>query len=398
MAKYTVFLSEPEAAETDLVGNEAKQLHLLMENAVRVPDGFVVTADTLEEFLTHSGAGEKIAHLFSGDVKDERGLDILSRQAVEVVKGAEMSWDIEADLVGAYEHIARQQDIGSPRVWVAVSVAFHPDRFPYFANTFERRSVLHDRRDLDKAVKEAWASLYSPETLRYFREIEWDLRDVRASVLVQHGVAPEASGVAVAVPDDQGGHDLIVKVVLGSAMSLEKGTVEPDTYIVNMETGEVSDRDTRTQEVFHYPDEKGRMRPLRLPPDLASQPKLPEEACAELARLSRLAMKIFGQPMVLEWALVGEDVWIVDAIPLAAIEDMADEEEVEPEPAPVPPPSSPAPAVAPEPQPHPYEDDQDMMDALAAFGFAPKRKATPPPPVEVAPAPPQPEPEPEPEP
>ncbi len=400
MAKYTLFLNEPEAMDRDVVGREVQQLHLLMENAVRVPEGFVVTPDALDEFLEESGAGAKISHLFSGDVKGGKGLEILSGQAVEAIRGADMGWDIEADILGAYEHLARQQETGTPQVSVAVSVAYHPDRFPYFANTFERRAPVHTRHDLDKAVKEAWASLFTVESLRYFRSIGWDLKDVRASVLVQHSVPAEASGVAVAVPDDEGGHDLVVKVVLGSAIALERGDVEPDTYVVDIGTGEVTDRDTRTQETFWYPDEGGRMRPLRLPPDLASQPKVPDDACAELARLSRLALKVFGQPMVLEWALVGDSVWVVDAIPLAAVEDMADEGEEAatpaatapgPAPAPVAPPAPAAPAAPAAPEPHPYGEDPEMMEALAAFGFAPTRKRR------TAPPPPAPEPEPEPE-
>jgi len=429
LAKYTLFLNEPEAMDRETVGREVQQLHLLLENAVRVPEGFVVTPEALDEFLEESGAGAKITHLFSSDVKDDKGLEILSAQAVEVVRGADMSWDIEADIIGAYEHLARQQDTGTPLVSVAVSVAFHPDKFPYFANTFERRAEAHTRHDLDKAIKDAWASLFTVESLRYFGSIGWDLKDVRASVLVQYNVPAEASGVAVAVPDEEGGHDLVVKVVLGSAMALERGEIDPDTYIVDLESGEVTDRDTKTQETFWYPDENGRMRPIQLPPDLASQPKVPDEACAELARLSRLALKVFGQPMVLEWALVDDKVWVVDAIPLAAVEDMADGEEepaaaeapaaTAPPPTPAAPPPTVAPVVAPPakaaPEPHPYEDDPEMMEALAAFGFAPTRKrraAPPPPPVRPEPEPevieepepepevieePEPEPEPEPE-
>ncbi len=387
MANYTVFLTEPEALDVDIVGREAHQLHLLLENAVRVPDGFVITADTLHDFLETSGAGAKLAHMFSADLPEERGLEILSRQAVEIVLGSEMSWDIEAGIIGAYEHLARQQAVGAPKVSVIVSVAFHPERFPYFADTFERRATVHDRHDLDKAVKEAWASLYTPESLRFFNSIGWDLEDVRASVLVQHDIAPEASGVAFTVPDEEAGHDMIIKAVLGSAMALEKGIVEPDTYLVDLKSGEVKDRDQRTQEEFYYPDEAGRMRPIRLPHDLASQPKLPDEAMAELARLSRLALKIFGQPMVLEWALVEDGVWVVNAVPMSAIEEMEDDEEEEVAPptaapaAQAPPPTAPIETAPPRPA---MQEDDDVMEVLAAMGMATKRRPAPPP-VEMEP-------------
>ena len=89
------------------------------------------------------------------------------------------------------------------------------------------------------------------------------------------------------------------------------------------------------------------MRPIRLPPDLANQPKVPDETCAELARISRLALKVFGRPMVLEWALVDDAVWIVDAIPLDAVEDMAGEEEAEGQAEPTPPEPEPASEEAP---------------------------------------------------
>ena len=102
MTKYTVYLSEPEALEVNVVGKEAHHLHLLQENAVRVPDGFVITSQALQDFLEQSGTGKKIAHMFSAELPEERGLEIISRQAVETILASEVGWDIEAAIIGAY--------------------------------------------------------------------------------------------------------------------------------------------------------------------------------------------------------------------------------------------------------------------------------------------------------
>jgi len=445
MGKYTVFLDESGGGDFEAVGREAQQLHLLLENAVRVPEGFVVTAQAFKDFLERSGAGEKIRHLLTASDVDAKGIEILTRQAQEAIMGADMDWDIESEIVGGYEHVARSDVDPSPRVTVVASVALHPDRFPYFANTFERRAALHDRHDLEKAVKEAWASLFTLESLEYFDSIGWDLPDIRASVIVQRAVAAEVSGVAVVA----GGDRLIVKGVLGSASALERGLIEAETDVVDLERGAVLQRTSPKQDSFLYPDKAGRLRPLTLSPELVGTPKVPDDACAELARIVRLAAKVFGRPMVVEWAIAGDAVWAINAIPVEAVEGGEAPREAAPAPAPPPAPTrAPAPAPAPTGTPEPPtapqpvespvspvpapaaaapETDAQVKDALAKLGFpvgwdgrkysgetpsalAPSTAQPPPPPplpppmpspqppMPPLPSPPPPSPEPEPEP
>jgi pyruvate,water dikinase len=380
MGKYTVFLEESGGCEFEAVGREAQQLHLLVENAVRVPEGFVVTAQALQDFLERSGAGERIHHLLTASDVDAKGIEILTRQAQDVIMGADMDWDIESEIVGGYEHVARSDVDPSPKVTVVASVALHPDRFPYFANTFERRAVLHDRHDLERAVKEAWASLFTLDSLEYFDSIGWDLPDIRASVLVQRAVAAEVSGVAVVA----GGERLVVKGVLGSASALERGLIEAETVVVDLGRGAVLQRTSPKQDSFLFPDKAGRLRPLTLSPELMGSPKVPDDACAELARLARLAAKVFGRSMVIEWAIADDAVWAINVIPLEAIEGGEAPREAAPAPGPAPAPR-PAEAAPPEPAsaqpagptaaPAPAaaaasaETDPLVKDALSKLGF-----------------------------
>ncbi len=412
MSKYTVFLEDADACDAGVVGREAQHLHLLLENGVKVPQGFAVTAQALSDFLKGSGAGERIQHLLAGGEVDAKGLGILTRQAQEAVMTADLDWDIESELVGGYEHVARSDVEGSPKVTVVASVAFHPKSFPYFANTFERRSQAHDRHDLDRALKEAWASLFTLESLEYFDSIGWDLGDIRASVVVQLALSPEVSGVVVPTTGPGGASRLIIKAVLGSASALERGLIEPETVVVDLDHGSVVERQTPKQDSFLFPDRAGHLRPLTLTPDLAGAAKVPDEACAELARLERLAAKVFGGPMVLEWAIEGDSVWIVNAIPLSAVEGEAPEEGPAPEeaePAVAMPPAAaaevppaetaelftPVPTgaqAAPKPAAAaPSEEDALLQDTLSKLGLASKRRpgraAKPPARAVPAPAP-----------
>ena len=409
-----MFLEEGDAVDAAVVGREAQQLHLLLENGVRVPQGFVVTAQAFADFMKGSGAGDKVRHLLTAPDVDAMGIGILTRQAQEAVMSSDLDWDIESEAVGGYEHLARADVDSSPKVSVVASVAFHDGSFPYFANTFERRSEPHDRHDLDRALKQAWASLFTVESLQYFDSIGWDLGDIRASVLVQRALLAEVAGVAVPTTGPGGAPRLIVKGVLGSASALERALVEPETVVVDLEKGSTVERKSPKQDSFLYPDKSGRLRPLPLTPDLAAAPKVPDEACAELARLARLAHKVFGRPMVLEWAIEGDSVWVVNAIPVEAIqggpregEGAAGEEEREgAEAAPAPPPAA-SPKAEPGPPQYmppvaPIEGlskgEHDMVrEALEKMGFAPKVRAAeapavpsptpvaPPPPIEEAP-------------
>ena len=76
----------------------------------------------------------------------------------------------------------------------------------------------------------------------------------------------DPSTTAFMLGDDSGRDPLLFEwqdwEQLGSAIALERGDVEPDTYVVDIGTGEVTDRDTRTQETFWY------LSVWRLPPSM----------------------------------------------------------------------------------------------------------------------------------
>ncbi len=91
VSEFIAFLEEPEASDPELIGREAQQLHLLSENAVLVPDGFMVTSTALRDFLDGSGVGERIKRLLTAEGVDEKGLEILSREATTVTLGKSTS-------------------------------------------------------------------------------------------------------------------------------------------------------------------------------------------------------------------------------------------------------------------------------------------------------------------
>ena len=80
------------------------------ENAVLVPEGYIVTSTALENFLDSTGVGERIKRLLTAEGVDRKGLEILAREAVETVMGY-LKEKLPAPIAAQIDSILESPDI-----------------------------------------------------------------------------------------------------------------------------------------------------------------------------------------------------------------------------------------------------------------------------------------------
>ncbi|KQR17328.1 PEP/pyruvate-binding domain-containing protein [Cellulomonas sp. Leaf334] len=160
------------------------------------------------------------------------------------------------------------------------------------------------------AVRACWASLHSARAVAYRGA---SATSPRMAVLVQRHLDAEVSGVMF-TPGGPGGPTQI-EASWGLGPSVVGGTVTPDAYRVDADgtvTRTVADKRTRldrrgTQVVTSDVPEPDRRRPT-----------LDDATAAGLAGLGRSIAAVLGGPQDVEWALVGGDLWVLQARPTTA--------------------------------------------------------------------------------
>ncbi|MFZ2087764.1 MAG: PEP/pyruvate-binding domain-containing protein, partial [Desulfobaccales bacterium] len=152
-------------------------------------------------------------------------------------------------------------------------------------------------------IKLVWASLWSDAALLYRRELGLDVRKSSMAVVIQEMVAGGTSGVVFG-QNPQEASQAVIEAVYGLNQGLVDGTVEPDRWLLDRETGKILDYRAAPKNEVLLPGEEG-VRLAGLSPEQLQAPPLTESEVAQVFRLVRRGEELFGAPQDMEWTFAG---------------------------------------------------------------------------------------------
>lgn len=267
MAGPVVWLSEAASRDVAIAGGKGSSLARMIAAGLPVPDGFVVTAGTLERAVD----GTRLRELArAGDHESARAL----------VAAAEVPQQAIACAYGK---------LGG-RVAVRSSAVAEDSEAASYAGQQETYLDVEGAAAVGERVRACWQSFFSERAL-FYRSHKGELDDLAMSVVVQRMVAAERAGVLLTVDPVQRRRDrMIVEAVPGLGESLVSGEETPDHYVV---------------------DRAGTVKREAAPRSLLEAADL-----AALARLGDQLEDYFGSPQDVEWAIADGVVHLLQSRPV----------------------------------------------------------------------------------
>lgn len=195
---------------------------------------------------------------------------------------------------------------GRPTEPVAVRSSATAEDLPGFSFAGQQDTFLEvaTTDELLTRIGECWSSLWSERAISY-RQRNAIGHDVSLAVVVQQMVDADASGVLFTANPRTGRRDeMVVEAVTGLGEDLVSGRVTPQEFALDGATGEIRSR----QVVGSAPT-----------PATGSATPLTCERLRELAALGRRVVEIYGEPMDIEWARLGDELFILQARPLTSL-------------------------------------------------------------------------------
>jgi pyruvate,water dikinase len=279
--KLIVSLDEITNSQIDTVGSKAANLGEMLQAGFPVPDGFVLTTDAYESFMTANGLNNESSY---DDV-----LNALMPTYVEDQLRAALtpynsfSWAVRSS--GVAEDLADAS----------------------FAGQYETVLGVQGFEELSNAIRRCWASAFSDRVSTYLAE-KGELGRGSMAVLVQRLVFADAAGVAFSANPVTGNRDeCIINAVKGLGESLVSGQSTPDEWVVNGNDAES----------------------LTLPENAITRVQ-----ALELADMAKQAESHFGEPQDIEWAIKDGKMYMLQSRPITALPD-----HLKPVPVPIEPPS-----------------------------------------------------------
>lgn len=296
-------------AGTDLLGGKGASLAALAGAGLRVPPGFVVSADAYRRTVV-DGIGDELGAALSalpdggGTAPDE--LDAATARVRELVAAVELGPDLADAVRRAYGALGGDGAGGDDTaVAVRSSSAAEDSAEHSFAGEHDTHLWVRGADEVLARVRDCWASLFTARATGYRRRAGLDGAGDAMAVVVQEMVPARAAGVLMTLNPENGDRSKVaVESVWGLGELLVSGAATPDGFLLDKVTAEVVRRT-----VVEKPTEMveagygGGTAVVDVPAGRRTTASLTDAELAELLRLGRLVERHFGRPQDAEFVV-----------------------------------------------------------------------------------------------
>ncbi|HMK53699.1 MAG TPA: phosphoenolpyruvate synthase [Methanobacteriaceae archaeon] len=326
--EFVKFFEELGKEDVDVAGGKGANLGELTQAGIPVPPGFVVTSATYQKFIEETGIFDEIMDILSPlDVNQNRELQEAARKIKKLIIGTRMPDDIRRIIIEAYNALCHR--IGTDDVFVAIRSSATAEDLPEasFAGQQDTYLNIKGNDDVLKYVQKCWASLFGARAIFYREENNFEHDKVYIAVVVQEMVDAEKAGVMFTVHPSTGEEKILIEAAWGLGEAVVSGTVTPDTYWVEKETGKIEEHQVSEKNIMFIRDpDQGNTVQLPVPEDLKNKQVLNDDEIARLTELGRNIHNHYQFPQDTEWAIEGDHIFMLQSRPVTTLQEGTVEE------------------------------------------------------------------------
>lgn len=299
-------ISEIGLEDVGTVGGKGANLGELTSCGLPVPPGFVITAESFLAAVEAAGCRSELADgTGTAPAMDRERLETFGERARTLVHDSGIPADVRDEILAAFEQL------GADRVAVRSSATAEDSSDTSFAGMHASFTNVSAEHLIDR-VLDCWTSLYGDRAVAYRAERE--LADEPAiAVVVQQMLDSDRSGVMFTTNDS--GDSIVIEAAFGLGEYVVAGTVEPDSYRVDRETGRLTE--------IHIGDKSSAListstgeHAEAIDADRAAAQVLTSTEIVQLAALGKAIEGHYATPQDIEWVFVGPDLAFVQSRPI----------------------------------------------------------------------------------
>lgn len=304
-----LFFSEIYLNDVEKAGAKGAVLGELSKN-LSVPSGFVVSSDVYELFIEKNNLKIKIKNILS--VTDTGNAEKLQRFANEIQKlivNSKVDEELKERINESYENLdvgkGTTEDLMKTQdVFVAVRCSSTIEETDSLSFSDLHATYLNIKgiKNLVKAIKSCWASLFTARAISYREKHDIDHFSESMAVIVQKMISSKKGGLLfTANPVTGNRNEIVIEACLGLSEALVEGKIDADNYIVNKESFDILSKEVKEQEFRYFFDENGKSVREDLG-DVGKKQKLEVDEIRELTRIGKKIEKYVKAEQEIEWA------------------------------------------------------------------------------------------------
>ncbi len=316
--KNIYWLDELDKNSLSIAGGKGANLAEMYNAGFKVPEAFIVPAQSYFDFVRKNGLEEIIARETKNlDYENTAAVQKASQTIKTAILNARMHQEVAADVTRAYNKICNSKSMipsMNEEVFVAIRSSATAEDLPTssfagiqatFLNVKGSENVVH-------AVKQCWASLFEARAIYYRQQQGFDHLKVGIADVVQRMVQSEKSGIVfTADPVFQDENKIVIEAGFGLGEAIVSGSVTPDKYVVEKGSYRILEKTPEKQERMITKTAKGDEW-VEVEQEMQEVQKLSNEEILALAKTcSEIERHYGGKPQDIEFAIEGKDIYIV---------------------------------------------------------------------------------------
>jgi len=331
MTEMNILPLDTSEATLEVVGGKGRSLAEMANAGLDVPGGFYVTTAAYRRFVEENKLQEEIIDLAKPVIGEYTlSFDAASEAIQALFQKGSLTDEMAAEIREAYGAV----DGENPPV--AVRSSANAEDLPDMSFAGQQDTYLNVRGadEIVGAVRNCWASLWTPRAIAYRHEMGIEQDAVAMAVVVQLMVPSDVSGILfTANPATGERSEMIINASFGLGEAVVGGQVTPDTFIVDRETTAAKETIIGAKEQKIVPDGNQGTRLEDIAENERGQSSLSDDAIKELAALALKAEAHFkGVPQDIEWAYSEGKLYMLQSRPITNLPPQPIEVSWEPNP------------------------------------------------------------------
>lgn len=232
--------SEIGIGDIQLVGGKNASLGEMYQNlrpkGVRIPEGFVITAEAFSKLLSvHNISDSIFTKLEELNAQDVVALEATGREIRDLIRSSGLPAELSADIRNAYTELCQHIGVADVPVAVRSSATAEDLAEASFAGQQETFLNVRGAEALLEACLNCFASLFTDRAISYRASHGFDHRTVKLSIGVQRMVESDkaSSGIIFTLDTETGARNVIlINSAYGLGENIVGGRVDPDEFLL----------------------------------------------------------------------------------------------------------------------------------------------------------------------
>ncbi|MBU1202494.1 phosphoenolpyruvate synthase [Patescibacteria group bacterium] len=330
--KYILWFKEIGIKDVPSVGGKNASLgemySKLTRKGVPIPNGFAVTAEAYDYFITTTGVKKEIRQILKTlNTHNIKNLQEHAHKVRQAILKAEFPEDLKEDIVNNYHKLSKE--FKTTNVDVAVRSSATAEDLPdaSFAGQQDTYLNVEGAEEILDACKRCMASLFTDRAVSYRTDKGFSHFKVKLSITIQKMVRSDmaSSGVMFSIDTESGFRDaVLINSIYGLGEYIVQGMVNPDEYYVFKPTLLKGFKPIISKTLGHKDkkliyDSQAKSNTKNMPVSKKEQNTFVLKD-SEVLQLAKWAVQIeehYKKPMDMEWAKDGKTgkLYIVQARP-----------------------------------------------------------------------------------